>query len=73
LQAGSIRQDETTIAKLLSVKIDGQVESHSISLESTLANDANLNIKAKGRLLNEQWQVTPSNVIYDCLYANESL
>jgi translocation and assembly module TamB len=55
LQASSIRQEQKTIANLLSINIDGKVESHSISLESTLANNANLNIRAKGSLLNDKW------------------
>ncbi|MFQ3245196.1 MAG: translocation and assembly module TamB [Arenicella sp.] len=55
LQASSIRQEKTTIASLLSLNISGQVDSHSISLESTLANNATLNIRAKGSLLNAEW------------------
>ncbi|MFT6098887.1 MAG: translocation and assembly module TamB [Arenicella sp.] len=55
LQASSIRQEQTTIANLLSLNIGGQLDSHSISLESTLANNATLNVSAKGSLLNDEW------------------
>ncbi|MBL4673304.1 MAG: hypothetical protein JKX81_13685, partial [Arenicella sp.] len=56
LQASSIRQGQTALADLLSINIDGQVGSHSISIESILANSATLKIRAKGSLLNHDWK-----------------
>lgn len=55
LQASSIRQEQTTVANLLTLNIGGQLDSHSISLESTLANNATLNVRANGSLLNDEW------------------
>jgi translocation and assembly module TamB len=55
LRTGLIRQDQTKIANSVALEIGGRVQAHLISLESSLANNAMLNLRAKGRLFNDQW------------------
>jgi translocation and assembly module TamB len=55
LQTSSILQDQSTIADRLAINVDGRVKSHSISLESTLANKATLSLNAEGSLVKDEW------------------
>ncbi|MFT7526721.1 MAG: autotransporter translocation and assembly factor TamB [Arenicella sp.] len=65
LQANSVKQNQTSVVDSFDLAVNGRVQAHTVVINSTLANQATLNARARGGLIENQWKGQLSTLSLD--------
>ncbi|MFT5135206.1 MAG: autotransporter translocation and assembly factor TamB [Arenicella sp.] len=55
LQANAVKQNQASIVDSFDLTVNGRLQSHTVVINSILANQVTLNVNARGRLIENKW------------------
>lgn len=65
LQANALQDNQSTVIDSIDVTVNGLLKSHTVEINSTLANQAKLVSKAQGALIENEWLGTLTTLSFD--------